>query len=79
MSKECAVFGVPSITKLFRADNIQSKDVSGTGLGLYIVKEILDKSDGKISFTSKEDVGTKFIVELPLTGMKNQKGTRKLT
>lgn len=48
----------------FRASN--SKHIKGTGLGLKIVKEILEKLKGHISFESKLGEGTKFIVELPI-------------
>ncbi len=65
-------------SKLFRADNVKATDVEGTGLGLYIVKSILDHSGGKISFTSAENKGTTFKVTLPLTGMLKKSGTKKL-
>ncbi|MBW4360102.1 PAS domain S-box protein [Flavobacterium taihuense] len=38
---------------------------SGSGLGLYIVKETLEKLGGKITVESELRVGTKFIVEVP--------------
>lgn len=37
----------------------------GSGLGLYILKNAVDKLKGKIILKSKENVGTTFIVELP--------------
>lgn len=37
----------------------------GTGLGLYIVKLMVDKLGGQISVKSKQDKGTTFFVELP--------------
>ena len=43
-----------------------SKNVGGLGLGLFIVKKIVDAHHGKIRVESGEQKGTKFIVELPL-------------
>ncbi len=72
-------YGIPKnqqdkiFTKLFRADNVRDKDTDGTGLGLYIVKSIVENSGGKIWFKSsggEENKGTTFYVSLPLDGMK---------
>jgi len=52
--------------KLFRADNVRETDTEGTGLGLYIVKSIVEHSGGTIRFESIENKGTTFFVELPL-------------
>ncbi|MGB1283020.1 MAG: sensor histidine kinase [Polaribacter sp.] len=40
---------------------------SGMGLGLPMIKNIIEAYDGTISFTSKEGIGTVFIVILPKT------------
>lgn len=66
-------------TKLFRAANVADKVTDGTGLGLYMVKSILDKTGGSIRFESEENKGTKFFVELPLSGMKRKEGEKSLT
>jgi PAS domain S-box-containing protein len=66
-------------TKLFRADNVSRLDPSGTGLGLYIVKGIVERSGGWIGFTSKEQRGTTFTVHLPPKGMPAREGTKGLT
>ncbi|MDP3645720.1 MAG: ATP-binding protein [bacterium] len=51
--------------KLYRADNAQRIVVDGTGLGLYVVKTILEKVHGGISFESVEGTGTTFFVTIP--------------
>lgn len=45
----------------FRADN----DKNGSGLGLYIVKETIDKIGGKISVSSTLGKGTIFTIKIP--------------
>ena len=65
-------------TKLFRADNARGKNINGTGLGLYIVKSILDNCGGKIRFKSKENQGYTFYISLPLKGMVAKAGTKQL-
>ena len=57
-------------TKFFRAAGAQQKNTGGTGLGLYIVKRLMDYVGGRITFTSKENVGTIFVIMLPLEGMR---------
>jgi signal transduction histidine kinase len=39
----------------------------GSGLGLHIVKQIIEKHRGKIWFETEVAKGTTFVVELPLT------------
>ncbi|NJP08840.1 MAG: sensor histidine kinase [Leptolyngbyaceae cyanobacterium RU_5_1] len=41
--------------------------VRGTGLGLAIVKQCVELHQGQITFTSQENVGTTFHVQLPLS------------
>lgn len=65
-------------TKLFRADNAAKIDPSGTGLGLYIVSEIVSHSGGKVWFESKENQGTTFYITYPLTGMTKKVGSKPL-
>lgn len=65
-------------TKLFRADNAKTIDPDGTGLGLYIIKEIIDYTDGAVWFESSEGKGTTFYVRLPRSGMFEKAGSKEL-
>ena len=50
--------------RYFRAENALLNQ--GTGIGLNIAKVHLENLGGSISFSSQENVGTTFIVELPI-------------
>jgi PAS domain S-box-containing protein len=64
-------YGIPDslqdqvFTKFFRASNIQKRDATGTGLGLYMVKQIAEVMDGRLWFNSREDKGSLFCFALP--------------
>lgn len=64
-------------TRFFRADNAKEADSEGTGLGLYILKAIVDQMKGKIWFDSMEGKGTTFYVTLPREGMAKQGNNNK--
>jgi PAS domain S-box-containing protein len=49
--------------RFFRA--AETKGIEGTGLGLYMTKEIVEKLGGKIWFKSGPEIGTTFYVSLP--------------
>ena len=42
-------------------------DVSGRGVGMDVVKEGIEKFRGRLTIESEKDVGTKFMISLPLT------------
>ncbi len=52
-------------SKFFRASNIQTLDVSGTGLGLFIVKSIIEAHSGKVWVESRQGEGSTFYFSLP--------------
>ena len=59
------------ITKRYHKDIFEmffraSENATGSGLGLYIVKETVAKLDGQITFQSKYREGTEFVIKLPL-------------
>ena len=56
--------------KFFRADNAHTVDTEGTGLGLYLVRLIVERLGGTITVESEVDRGT-FHFTLPLTAGDN--------
>lgn len=52
-------------TKFTRGENVLRMQTEGTGLGLFITKNIIIKHNGKITVDSEESKGTKVIVSLP--------------
>ncbi|MBW6478475.1 MAG: PAS domain S-box protein [Bacteroidales bacterium] len=53
---------IPKVYEMFYRATEKS---TGSGIGLYIVKEILEKLRGKIKVKSEPNKGTTFIIELP--------------
>ncbi len=52
--------------RFYRVANLSTQEKKGTGLGLFIVKSIVEKHGGKISAVSNgEDKGSTFIVQMP--------------
>ncbi len=51
--------------KFFRSDNAIRKQTEGSGLGLFIVKNIIEKHGGGVSVESEEDKGSTFSFTLP--------------
>jgi signal transduction histidine kinase len=52
--------------KFFRSENALEHQTKGSGLGLYITKEIIVRSKGKIGFKSEENKGSTFWFTLPI-------------
>ena len=51
--------------RFYRVRNDHTKDIPGTGLGLWIIKQYAEKMHGTITVSSIVGVGTEFTVELP--------------
>jgi PAS domain S-box-containing protein len=54
--------------KFFRLDPTMTRGVGGTGLGLYICRELVSRMHGRISVASDGRSGSTFSVELPVAG-----------
>ena len=54
--------------RFFRVDNSGSRDTGGSGIGLSIVKDIVDMHEGTISVASELNAGSSFTVLLPIAG-----------
>jgi PAS domain S-box-containing protein len=52
--------------KFYRLDPNMTRGIGGTGLGLYIVRELVLRFDGKVWVESIEGEGSAFFVELPV-------------
>ncbi|HEX2623461.1 MAG TPA: ATP-binding protein [Phototrophicaceae bacterium] len=49
----------------FRARSVETRDIEGTGLGLHLVKNIIERHNGKIIFHSVYSEGSTFGFEIP--------------
>jgi signal transduction histidine kinase len=52
--------------RFYRAPNVDYRQISGVGIGLYVVKEIVTLHGGEVHVTSTEGQGSTFAICLPL-------------
>ncbi len=60
--------------KFFRGDNVALLDTEGYGLGLYIVKSVIQSSGGRVWLESEVGKGSKFNITLPIEHNEPQDG-----
>lgn len=53
--------------KFYRVDNSDTRDIGGTGLGLYLCRRLVESMNGRIWVDSTYKKGSTFYVELPRT------------
>lgn len=53
-------------TRFGRASNARERGITGSGIGLYVARKIVEVHRGTISVQSKENEGATFIVSLPI-------------
>jgi signal transduction histidine kinase/CheY-like chemotaxis protein/ligand-binding sensor domain-containing protein len=54
--------------EFYRSENAINSKTMGSGIGLLMVRNYVESHNGKVSFRSKENVGSTFKIEIPYVG-----------
>ncbi len=66
--QQAQIFG-----RFVRADNVRAYGIGGTGLGLYLCRELIERQCGRIWFESVEGEGSTFSAALPVYVLEEEK------
>ncbi len=65
--QQAQIFG-----RFMRAENVRVHGIGGTGLGLYLCRELVERQGGRIWFESVEGEGSTFRVALPIYALEEE-------